>query len=59
MSVPGRIDKCVRVMLLVNTESEQSAIRHVYMDGAQALRPDLRADTLRADAPTKEGTPVR
>ena len=59
MSVPGRLDKCVRVMMLVNTESAQSAIRHVYMDGAQALRPDLRADAPRADAPTKESTPVR
>jgi chorismate mutase len=42
MSVPDRLDKCVRVMMLVNTESDQQGVRHVYMDGAQGLRPDLR-----------------
>lgn len=41
MSVPGRLDKCVRVMMLVNVDVAQSAIRHVYLDGAKALRPDL------------------
>ena len=41
MSVPGRLDMCVRVMMLVNTDVVQSAIRHVYLDGAKALRPDL------------------
>ena len=43
MSVPERIDKCIRVMMLVNTDADQSAIRHVYLDGAAALRPDLHA----------------
>ena len=41
MSVPGRLDKCVRVMMLVNADVAQSSIRHVYLDGAKALRPDL------------------
>ena len=41
MSVPGRLDKCVRVMMIVNTDVGQSAIRHVYLDGAKALRPDI------------------
>ena len=41
MSVPGRLDKCVRVMMLVNVDVAQSAIRHVYLDGARSLRPDL------------------
>ncbi len=54
MSVPARLDKCIRVMLLVNTDAGQSAIRHVYMDGAAALRPDLHAAT-----PAKERSTPR
>ena len=45
MSVPERIGKCIRVMMLVNTDADQSAIRHVYLDDAAALRPDLQAAT--------------
>ncbi|HEY7992766.1 MAG TPA: chorismate mutase [Candidatus Eremiobacteraceae bacterium] len=41
MSVPGRLDKCVRVMMLVNVDVAQSEVRHVYLDGAKSLRPDL------------------
>lgn len=47
MSVPDRLDKCVRVMMLVNTEAAQDVIRHVYLDGATALRPDLESTHLR------------
>ena len=41
MSVSGRLEKCVRVMMLVNTDAPQDKIRHVYLDGAASLRPDL------------------
>lgn len=51
MGVPGRLDKCVRVMMLVNTDVGQDGVRHVYMDGAQSLRPDLHQH-----AATKEST---
>lgn len=50
MSVPDRLGKCVRVMMLVNTDAGQPAIRHVYLDGARSLRPDLDA------ADVREGT---
>lgn len=39
--VKGSLEKCVRLMVLVNTEAAQSDIRHVYLGGAQVLRPDL------------------
>lgn len=39
--VKGSLERCVRLMVLVNTEASQSEIRHVYMGGAKALRPDL------------------
>ncbi|WP_027084948.1 chorismate mutase [Cohnella panacarvi] len=41
--VKGSLEKCVRLMVLVNTEAAQSDIRHVYLGGAQVLRPDLSA----------------
>ncbi|WCN36704.1 chorismate mutase [Aneurinibacillus uraniidurans] len=42
--VPGSLAKCVRVMMLVNTEKSIHEIRHVFLGGAAALRPDLRAE---------------
>jgi chorismate mutase len=35
------IARCVRVLLLVNTTLPQRDLRHVYMRGATALRPDI------------------
>lgn len=42
MSVPGSLTGCIRVMLLVNTPWGQTDIRHVYLDEAAKLRPDLQ-----------------
>jgi chorismate mutase len=39
--VPGGLARCIRVLLLWNTENPQSAIRHVYLGQAASLRPDL------------------
>ncbi|TFE30003.1 chorismate mutase [Cohnella luojiensis] len=39
--VKGSLEKCIRLMVLVNTEASQKEIRHVYLNRAQALRPDL------------------
>ena len=39
--VPGSLPKCIRVLLHWNTDKEQSAIEHVYLRGAVALRPDI------------------
>ena len=36
--VPGAMDRAVRVLLHVNLDA---APRHVYMGGAEELRPDL------------------
>ena len=41
MAVPDRLTSCIRVMLLVNTDLGQDAVRHIYLDGAATLRPDL------------------
>lgn len=39
--VPGGLPRCVRVLVLWNTERPQTEIHHVYLRGAEALRPDL------------------
>ena len=41
--VPGGLPRCIRVLLHWNTDLPQSAIRHVYLGAAAALRPDLNA----------------
>jgi chorismate mutase len=42
--VPGSLARCVRVLIHWNTTKLQSEIRHVYLRGAAALRPDLQAE---------------
>jgi chorismate mutase len=40
MAVPGALGGVVRILLHVNTEHSAAAIRHVYVKGAAALRPE-------------------
>ncbi|KWX74691.1 chorismate mutase [Paenibacillus riograndensis] len=39
--VKGGLPKCIRLMVQVNTEKSQRDIRHVYLNEARKLRPDL------------------
>lgn len=41
--VPGSLQSCIRVLLIVNTERRQDEIIHVYLYGAKKLRPDLQS----------------
>ncbi len=41
IGVPGRLERCIRVLIHVNTERAQSEMVHVYLREAVALRPDL------------------
>ncbi|RMF87730.1 MAG: chorismate mutase [Planctomycetota bacterium] len=41
MGVPGSLEKCIRIMILWNTEKSAQDIVHVYVKGAETLRPDL------------------
>lgn len=41
MGVPGSPPRCIRVLILVNTTRLPGEMRHVYLRGARALRPDL------------------
>ena len=46
IAVPGGLPRCVRVLLHWNTDLEQAEVRHVYLRGAAALRPDLPAPSV-------------
>ena len=39
--ISGSLQKCIRVMLTIDTEDENFAPKHIYLKGAAALRPDL------------------
>jgi chorismate mutase len=41
MRVAGSLPRCIRVLLLWNTEKSAAHIRHVYLGRARVLRPDL------------------
>ncbi|MFM7885490.1 MAG: chorismate mutase, partial [Pseudanabaena sp.] len=41
MYVKGSLERCIRVLIHVNTPLEQHQIKHVYLNGARDLRPDL------------------
>ena len=41
LAIKGSLQRCIRVLLLVNTQKEQKEIHHVYLEGAATLRPDL------------------
>jgi len=41
LQVAGSLRRCIRVLIHWNTEHTPDEIRHVYLRGAQALRPDL------------------
>lgn len=43
IGVPGALARCVRVLMLWNTPRSQEEVVHVYLRGATALRPDLKA----------------
>ncbi len=41
MIVPGSLQKCIRVLILYNTQKTAGEIVHVYINGAESLRVDL------------------
>lgn len=44
IAVPGGIPRCIRVLIHWNTTKALGEIRHVYMRGAEKLRPDFYPD---------------
>lgn len=42
--VEGSLGRCVRLLVHVETERARSDLRHVFLEGAVVLRPDLADD---------------
>jgi len=62
MNVLGALPRCVRVLIHLNTDLPQSAMRHVYLRDAVSLRRDLvdrygQSDDPRGDAVTPNTSP--
>ncbi len=43
IDVPGGLARTIRVLIHWNTPVPQQAIQHVYLNGAEVLRPDITA----------------
>ncbi|MGK7895821.1 MAG: chorismate mutase [Xenococcus sp. (in: cyanobacteria)] len=41
MNVSGSLERCIRILIQVNSLSPQSAMNHCYLRDAKKLRPDL------------------
>ena len=41
--VDGSLKHCIRVMMIINSDKAQKDIKHVYLDDAKNLRPDLNS----------------
>ncbi len=41
IAVPGSLSKCIRLLILVNTDKGPDELVNVYLRGAVNLRPDL------------------
>ncbi|MBQ6631494.1 MAG: chorismate mutase [Romboutsia sp.] len=39
--IQGSLNKCIRVMMYINTEKTRNDIKHVYLNEAKILRKDL------------------
>lgn len=42
--VENALEKCVRILLQMNSDKKLDDIVHIYRKGAEALRPDLRKE---------------
>jgi chorismate mutase len=52
IGVPGRLERCIRILVHVNTTRTQDEMVHVYLREAVSLRPDLANLHARPSHPT-------
>ncbi|HWC66952.1 MAG TPA: chorismate mutase [Acidimicrobiales bacterium] len=43
-TIDGTLARCVRLLLLIETDRPREALQHVFLEGARGLRPDLAGD---------------
>jgi chorismate mutase len=44
LDIAGTLPRCVRVLVHVETDRSRTELRHVFLEGATVLRPDLADD---------------
>ena len=44
LAIKGSLEKCIRVLMHINTNKTNKDIKHVYLKNAKNLRPDLTTD---------------
>ncbi|MCD7781038.1 MAG: chorismate mutase [Candidatus Gastranaerophilales bacterium] len=42
MKIKNSLEKCLRILIVINTTLAQQQIKHVYLKGAEKLRQDLK-----------------
>ncbi len=45
MARPGALSRCIRILILWNTDKAQNEVMHAYLNEAAKLRPDLSSTT--------------
>ena len=53
--VPGSLEKCIRLLMHVNSEKSNKEMQHLYLKGARILRPDLAKISVAIDGPAGAG----
>ena len=41
IAVAGALEKCIRILVHINSDKTLDEIKHIYLGGAAALRPDI------------------
>ena len=41
LDIEGSLEKCIRVMYTCEMDCKQKDVKHIYLEGAKVLRPDL------------------
>ena len=44
LDIEASLEKCLRILIVVNTNKRQDEIKHIYLGGAKVLRKDLTSD---------------
>lgn len=57
IAVPGALPRCIRVLIFWNTPRSQQEVAHVYLRGAEGLRPDLARGGRRGRGSMPPGKP--
>ncbi len=42
LKIEHSLEKCLRILIVINTNLEQNQIKHIYLKGAERLRKDLK-----------------